>query len=222
MTIYRQTLTLPDCAATTDVGALHRLVMYGYRHVLNEGYPDARHRLDSLFIAQRDTPTRTAGEHPVRARKATKVLVQANSVGDWSKAEPDGITVSDPITTDFSLNVEDRVEIRVTANPTRSLGNHDTTTRGRRVVLRQPNDVAAWLTRTMAKHGLALDPNTVTVGSLERLHGTRKGSHLNFDVMALRGSGVVTDPAEFSQALVSGIGRGKAYGAGMIRHRKVS
>lgn len=231
-TLYRQTLTFDaKSAASRDIGALHRLVMSGYFRALEGGHDDARSRLDSLFLAQRPAPDTRRATYPPLARSAGKVLVQASAVGEWDNADPAlGVTASDPIAVNLSVDEGDRVEVQTLANPMRSLASERDEDgrpigRGKRVVVTQANDVADWFVRVMGKKGLALEPHAVTVGQAERLQGTRtKGggrTALNVDVRLLRGSGIVTDPEAFTEMLTTGIGRGRPYGAGLVRHRRV-
>lgn len=226
-TIYRQTLTLDRSHAARDIGALHKLVMSGYQHALDGHYDDARSRLDNLFLAQRPAPSFQQGQYPPVARDASKVLVQANTAGEWDPSS--GVTASAPITVDVSLGEGDIVEVQTLVNPTHSLppeprGN-GTFKRGKRVVMTNANDIANWFVRTMGERGLTLEPHQVVVGDPERLRGVRnkagKQSPLTFDVRLLRGTGTVTDAQAFIQALTDGIGRGRPYGAGLIRHRRV-
>lgn len=227
-TIYRQTLTLDRSRAARDVGALHKLIMAGYQHALDGGHDNARHRLNSLFLAQRPAPSFQGNQYPPVARDASKVLVQANTVGEWDPGL--GVTASAPITVDFSLNEGDTVEVQTLTNPTRSLPpeprGDGTFKRGKRVVITDAGEVASWFVRVMGDHGLLLEPHQVTVGYPERLRGVRdkngKRSSLIFDVRLLRGVGVITDPEAFMQAVLDGIGRGRPYGAGLIRHRRVA
>ena len=229
--IHRQILTFNRApAASRDIGALHQLVMSGYFHALEGGHDDARSRLDNLFLAQRPAPNRTSDRYPPPARGTTKVLVQANTVGDWSRVDPHlGVSASEPIPVDLSAKEGDVVEVQTLVNPTRSLPpeprGDGTFARGKRVVLTHTHEIAEWFTRTMNRNGLDLAPHAIAVGSPERLSGRRtKGntsSPLNVDVRLLRGEGRVTDPDAFAQMLITGIGRGRPYGAGLVRHRHI-
>lgn len=230
-TIYRQTLTFNDTSASLDVAALHNLVMSGYFHALEGGHDDARNQLNSLFLAQRATPTTRGNNYPPLARRTNRVLVQANTVGDWSGTDPNlGITASDPIAVDLHVSEGDQVEIQTLVNPTHALapqpkgdGHYG---RGKRVVLTRPNEIATWLERTMDGKGLTLDPSQTTIGTPERLTGVRTAANtrnaITIDVRLLRATGTVTDPEAFTRTLTTGIGRGRPYGAGLIRHRRVA
>lgn len=228
-TIYRHVLSFERGPATRDVGALHRLVMSGYFHALSGGHDDARRRLNVLCLAQRPEPTQQH-TYPPLARDTHKVLVQANTVGDWSHTDlPMGLTASAPITVDTAINDGDLIEVQGLLNPTRAdpptKRPDGTLTRGKRKVITDPNDVAAWFVRTLHGKGLDLNPEQVRVGAAQRLRGTREygtsRGPLTFDVRHLRGVGKVTDAEAFTALLTEGVGRGRAYGAGLIRHRKL-
>lgn len=229
-TLYRHILTLDRCAAARDIGALHRLVMAGYRHALNDGEDDARQRVGALFLAQRPDP-RSRTQYPPLARDTHKVLVQARTPGVWATDHGHAVThVTEPITVDPMVAVGDRVEVQALLNPTHSQAptprGDGTFIRGKRVPITDTNDVAAWFLRVMGERGLSVDPHEVRVGSPQRLRGTRTktGSHstLTFDVRTLRGVGTITDSDAFTAMLTDGVGRARAYGAGLIRHRKLA
>lgn len=225
--IYRQILTLDHSRAARDIGALHKLVMAGYQHALDGQYDNARNLLGSLFLAQRPAPSFQHGQYPPVARSASKVLVQANTAGEWDPSS--GVVASAPIAVDISLGDGDLVEVQTLVNPTHSLPpklhGDGTFKRGKRVVMTNANEIANWFVRTIGERGLALEPHQVVVGSPERLRGVRdkagSQSPLTFDVRLLRGTGTITDAQAFTQALANGIGRGRPYGAGLIRHRRV-
>lgn len=227
-TLYRQTLTFDSGQSVSDVVALHKLVMSGYFHELNGGHDDARAQLNTLFLGQRPAPSRKT--YPPLAGSPKKLLVQSSVVGDWSQTRPKlGVSASEPIAVDLSVEAGEQVEVQTLVNPVRSgppqMREDGSLVRGKKKVLTQPNAVAAWFRDTVGARGLAVEPHTVSVGDVERLAGARvkngTSSPIRVDVRLVRATGVVTDPDAFAQMLVSGIGRGRSYGAGLIRHRRV-
>ena len=232
-TIYRQILTFnKNTPESWDIGKLHGAVMAGYRHVLDGGHDNARQRLNSLFLAQRDLVTELDrwgkdAVYPPPAARTNAVLVQASEPGDWSGADPRlKILASEPFRVDLDVEAGCEVEVRSLINPMKSTppGAPDEKgerARGKKVPITRQQDVAEWFTERMSRNGLEIPPHAVTVGAVERLHGTRRGAALKIDVRTISAHGTVTDPEAFRQVLINGIGRGRAYGAGLLRHRRV-
>ena len=75
-----------------------------------------------------------------------------------------------------------------------------------------------WLFERAKKHGFSLEPDVFSVVSSQWL-SFRKGAdrqHVSLLAVTYEGTLCVTDPPLFRQALTNGIGRGKAYGLGLL------
>ena len=234
MTTYRQILTLSSRSLQArDVDALHRLIMAGYRHALDGSHPDARARLNVLYLAAR-TPTNPYDHNkpwPPKATPAGRVLVQANTPGDWQNTEYAhhhnlDLHVSEPITVNTTLTPGQHLQLKVTLNPTRSLPSPTNPgakrARGRRVPITDASEVGEWAQRVFGAHGLALDLDGTAVSAPSRLVGHKpSGQTVTVDVRTLTTTATVADAQAASALLVEGVGRGKAWGAGLIRHRPI-
>lgn len=116
-------------------------------------------------------------------------------------------------------------QFRLTANPTKSCPDpKDTAVRG---AVRAHCTVAyqqQWLLQRAEKHGFALTPDSFTVTASRWLRFAKGGDRRHpVTLLSVTYEGVlqVTDPQVFSQLLTQGIGRGKAYGLGLmtVMHR---
>ena len=218
-TIYRQTLTLPkDHEAARDVGRLHALVQSGYSYVSpREG--ENRVGVRSLFYAKR-APVRGSGQYPLPGGRAVQVVVQATMPGEWDVP----FTQAKPVRYDFTVG--DLVEVEVEVNPVRSVSSGVRGVRGRKVVIRDRAEVARWFARQAERGGFMVDPTCVSVGEPQRVFGVRSPRHgsagFHVDSRTVRAVGEVADTELFTRFLVDGVGRARAYGAGLVFHRKVS
>lgn len=112
---------------------------------------------------------------------------------------------------------DSRWSFRLAANPTYSKSNPDG--RGKVCAHITPEHQMRWLVSQGEKHGFEVDENASRVSS-SRWNQFYKGSDGNKKVtlLSVTYDGVlkVTDPVLFKEALIGGIGRGKAYGMGLI------
>lgn len=236
-TTYRQILRFnPGTGPGGDVNELHKLVMAGYRHHLTDGADAARAEAGVLFLAARpDTKsTRVAGRRAIaQAGRTGQVLVQAHVPGDWSQttyAHDVGLglqaTPAKEVTYDFTIG--DTLELRGLISVTRSHApTKDPTTgkpgRGKKYTITDPNELSDWLSTHLARNGLDLDPMELRVEDLQRITGRRGPTATTGSVFVdcrqvqLRAD--VTDPAAAAAVLGEGLGRKRAYGVGLLRHR---
>ncbi|WP_197319949.1 type I-E CRISPR-associated protein Cas6/Cse3/CasE [Saccharomonospora sp. NB11] len=122
-----------------------------------------------------------------------------------------------------------RFAFRLLGNPSKAAAEPDSLPprgRGRRVPLHDPNEQLAWLIRQGERCGFALldagvhGPD-VALSALPPLTGYKKARDTRtrkITITPVRYDGhlTVTDPAALATALQSGIGRGKAYGCGLL------
>ena len=109
-------------------------------------------------------------------------------------------------------------QFRLTANPTRTRKDPaDPLARG----ALEPGDLEAeqeqWLLEQAGKHGFALTEDSFTVPRVQRHHFAKRGTR-PVSRLAVTYEGVlqVTDPEAFRNLLCQGMGRGKAYGLGLL------
>ncbi|MFD9741114.1 type I-E CRISPR-associated protein Cas6/Cse3/CasE [Umezawaea sp. NPDC059074] len=109
-----------------------------------------------------------------------------------------------------------KLAFRIVANPTWCEAKSR-----KRLVHREPERQVEWLMRKGEQHGFVIptagDVPDVEPSPIPTLVG-RKNAATKITVEAVRFDGhlVVTDPEAFTEAVVAGIGRAKAYGCGLI------
>jgi CRISPR system Cascade subunit CasE len=109
---------------------------------------------------------------------------------------------------------------RLTANPTRSCAQKDGI--GSRGKVHAHCTVAyqqQWLLERAEKHGFSLGEEAFTVTDCRWLHfkkGKESGRPVSLLSVTYEGVLQVTDPVRFRDLLINGIGRGKAYGLGLM------
>lgn len=110
-------------------------------------------------------------------------------------------------------------QFRLTANPTKSVKSSENEKRGTVHAHITPEHQAQWLLDRCEAHGFSVDPEEVVVIS-SQWQRFYKGSERKHPVTLLSvtfdGILTVTDEVRFRQTLVEGIGRGKAFGQGML------
>ena len=107
---------------------------------------------------------------------------------------------------------------RLTANPTVSKSG-ETSERGRVLGHITPEYQKQWLLDRAQKHGFSLSKEAFDVVQSQWLRfrkGTDGGRPVTLLSVTYEGILTVTEPALFKQALTDGLGRGKAYGLGLL------
>lgn len=189
--------------ALLDVQHMHRLVMTGYPDTGSEG--SARASLGVLYAADPDPRDDTL-----------RVIVQSPHAGEWGAPE---WLRDEPTTWTMPDLVEGRYAFHLTANPTRRARET------RQVVaLTRPDEQIDWLHRKADASGLTIHDATALPGpslrssskSLPRAQRRHPGDEFRIAPVTYRGTLTVTDPDTATTARNTGIGRGKAYGCGLL------
>jgi CRISPR system Cascade subunit CasE len=123
-----------------------------------------------------------------------------------------------------TLETRASFRFRLVANPTRDvkIPEEGGRCKERRIELVGAESLYDWLLRKGELHGFRLlqcqtapVPNT-TIGQLSRIEGNRKGAKLTIAAVQFDGMLEVTDLERFREAILSGIGRARAYGCGLL------
>ncbi len=107
---------------------------------------------------------------------------------------------------------------RLVANPTISK-TRKSGERGKVLGHITPAYQKKWLSDRAEKHGFSLSEGDFDITQSRWLHfrkGTDNGRSVTLLSVTYEGSLTVTDPVVFAQTLTEGIGRGKAYGLGLL------
>jgi CRISPR system Cascade subunit CasE len=113
------------------------------------------------------------------------------------------------------LNTGVPVHYRIAANPSKRLGKSAGKDAGKIKALRGAAAEEWWVAKAAA-HGLAVTTVTSQPQPDIRAKGTVRHAVVRFD-----GTGVVTDPEALRAAVLTGIGRGKSYGCGLLSLARV-
>lgn len=111
-----------------------------------------------------------------------------------------------------------RWQFRLAANPTKSCKDaQKPAARGTVAAHCTTQYQKQWLLDRAAKHGFALTEDSFTVTRVQWHHFTKRGTR-PVSLLAVTYEGVlqVTDPEAFRNLLCQGMGRGKAYGLGLL------
>jgi CRISPR system Cascade subunit CasE len=212
--LYLSLLTLDPVANRlarawpSDVHAMHRMVMSGFPASED---PAARRALGVLF--RTDTMDRR-----------THVLVQSAVEPDWSPLDADFF--AEPVRTRdagalLCLPTGAHLRFRLVANPTRAIRPPGRDSRhAQHVPLRRDegqNGRLGWLLRKAEQGGFSVHLETVVAADQPLMRGRRDGNAwLTIEPCRFEGILEITDAERFRVSIMSGIGRAKAYGCGLL------
>ncbi|MFO0567351.1 MAG: type I-E CRISPR-associated protein Cas6/Cse3/CasE [Polyangiaceae bacterium] len=198
-----------------DTQRMHERLMSLFRNV---DAPTARSALSVLYRLE----TR-------EAEGATRVLLQSQEPPEL-QALPPGFR--DPSRGSPSTRLDrllaDLVgtyRFKLHANTTRKI---DTKTRpdgtksnGSRVPLRREEDRLAWIQRQSSRHGFSVANGAgaslaLRVSPIQARHGRRGSGTVVHEGTAFEGILIVTNGAQLREAVLRGVGPGKAYGFGLL------
>lgn len=215
----------------SDVDQLHRDVLAAFDRAPSSEAPRAT--LGILFRLDRQRDGRLL------------LLVQSNEKPSWHRLPTGVLTRPDVMDEAFDNPAVKELDaqlagvqegqilrFRLRANPTKKVdtktGADGKRRNGRRVALTSEADRLAWLRRKAEQHGFELGaveqsgnvPDVIDVGE-GRSVGARQNApeghgRVTFGSCVFEGTLRVRQLTEFKQALVSGIGSGKAFGFGLL------
>ena len=179
-----------------NVHAMHQRIMQGFP---DESRAQARAEWNVLFRVEPD---------------ARMILVQSDLQPDWSRL-PEGYLEAveskaiAPLLN--ALNADQILRFRLKANPTK----RDKSS-GKRIGLRRPEDQESWLRRQGERSGFEV--LELRIGSTGGVTGRPKDkpSPIQLETALFEGLLRIVRPAVFHEALRKGIGRGRAYGCGLL------
>lgn len=153
----------------------------------------------------------------------TYLLVLSERQPDLSEAAKQfGYSGEDFETRDYDSLLEritagSRWRFRLTANPTISKKKTEDATRGKVMAHITVGHQEEWLADRAEKHGFKLDADEFQV-TKSRTYSFRKHGERRVTLLSVTYDGILTvvDPEKFRESMISGIGRGKAYGNGLL------
>jgi CRISPR system Cascade subunit CasE len=213
----------------SDCQSLHRRILSAFPKVPGEGakareHFGVLHRLD-------------LSKHSEQPRLV--LLVQSNIAPDWTVLPEDycletggeANPVCKPVAQNYAAVQRGMtLQFRLRANPTRRISPRCESEKnprfyGRRVELYRQEDQIAWLERKAEAYGFhllgvkvnrdVLNLNTIPESKIKGRRSDAEKS-VTFGSVLFEGRLAVTDADRFYEALVQGIGSGKAYGFGLL------
>jgi len=222
---------------------LSKLLINAYSREFRRDYADIRETHRTVMSGYPDLPNDTPARQSQavlwrldRVRRGFVQYVQSLGWPDWSRlpgdylTEPAQVRSLQPVLD--AIGPGRRFAFRLAANPVRTIARRPgrlpaesgNRTHGIKVALRDPQEQLEWLIRKGERHGFVIP--TADSGrphaalSLYRtLTGQKRVGDrgpLTIESVRFEGHLIVTDAATFTDALRTGIGRGKAYGCGLI------
>ncbi len=149
--------------------------------------------------------------------------VQSRTTPDWTGLPADRLTR--PAEVRSLQPVLDAIApgrkfaFRLLANPTRCVRDEQGV--ARRVAHRRPDRQIEWLVGKGERHGFVIPTDRrgrpdVTPTGVPTLTGRKDRRKITVEPVRFDGHLIVTDPTALADALVSGIGRAKSYGCGLL------
>lgn len=182
------------------------------RRDLGDAY-EMHRTLTRVFASERDTPPSRFlwRAEPTSAWSDPVVLVQSSVPGNWTVlSELSGYLKHEAVSKVFLDNppqVGNRYRFRLYANPTVLRDK-------KRIALVGEEEQLAWLQRQGVRSGFELEAALV-MGS-EMLRSRKTDAHISLLKVYFEGRLKVSDSSLLLQALQAGIGRGKAFGCGLL------
>jgi CRISPR system Cascade subunit CasE len=156
---------------------------------------------------------------PVYDWKRPEILVSAERAGDWRflegeagylRQDEDGGVACRQIDLATVIQPDAVLRFRMAANPT-------VTRAGKRLGLVGEDGQLEWLGRQGERHGFQVLGALVSGGDM--MYGRRQGGRVSLLRVLFDGVMQVRDPQLLRQAMLAGIGPGKAFGCGMLSVR---
>lgn len=131
------------------------------------------------------------------------------------EGEEEEVKSYDPLLNNLKKGM--RCRFRLSANPTRSLSSGKYGERGKRAAHVSEKWQRSWMENQSVRHGFYLNPDHFRIVGSRWLNFSKKdGSHVHLKEVVFEGILEITDPESFRSLLIDGLGRGKAYGMGLM------
>lgn len=193
--------------AQRSAHAMHQLVMVGFQHAAadtdffadpQEPHPTARADQNILYALDR------------RPNGALWLMVQADVAGDWTGVDGvDRVIHAGP----YAPPTGGKIIYRLRANAKKSISEN-------KVRYLNTDEMLPWWEKKAPLAGLSLTNTPHVQKNIPiRRRGRKRGSMVATHTIS--GEATITDPTAFANATRTGLGRAKAYGAGLLLARQV-
>jgi len=201
--------------------------MYLSRLTLDPGHPRVRRDLGNLYelhrtLARAHAPDAQSPPHRFLWRLERSqltagnvvLLVQSAGGSDWtSLAKQTGYAVeilgNKEVDLERLIQPDVRYRFRLQANPT-------VTRNGKRWGLVREEDQLAWLDRQGSQHGFRILACVRAASERLQARHASTGKPITLQSALFEGQLEATDPGRLRQAILNGLGHGKAWGCGLL------
>lgn len=116
---------------------------------------------------------------------------------------------------------QDDYAFKTVVNPVRAVkagGQRDSAARGRICPIRGREEIEKWFLKLAEVHGFSVNQDSLEIGRIivDEFKG-KAGNHITIQKASISGICHVEDRERFQQAVLGGIGRGRAFGCGLLR-----
>lgn len=200
MEIYKITLNISSLAAMRDMDDVNQLHRSLFRL-----FSKSEDRMKSDELLWRVEPTPNKDGNPI-------ILVQSSNPPNLERfTEKDwAVSIEGPVRMQGllgAIRAGDRLRFRLRGNPTKKI-------RGKNFALTSQAEKIEWLQKKAQVHGFDLE--TLQISQSGLIRGYKRDSEMFFNSTLFDGTLTVRDAAEFEKTILGGIGRGKAFGFGLL------
>lgn len=183
----------------TDPYSLHRVVYSLFQDVRSETEKQSHIQSGIVYADQ-------GGDFHSR-----KVLIVSDRKPMLQVEGQYGEVISKPIAETFLSYPNYRFKVQV--NPVRTDKKS-----GKRVAVKGRIDIANWFIQRAKSWGFEVDPATLQVDTIDVLQfNDKKGRKITIGKAHIQGQLSVTDPLQFHNSFKNGIGKGRAFGCGLLQ-----
>ena len=190
------------------------------RFELNLNCREARRDLSNPYEMHRSLSRLLSNSRCLWRLEDRSVLLLSESAPDWDNLDKtyfQGRPSSRPYPVEKMMLDGRRLQFRLLANPTKSIREGmGKNSRGKRVQLVKEADLMDWLSRQAARSGFALESVTNSGNHDLRFRKKRGQSAVVLGTCLFEGVLRVQEADIFREALSQGLGRGKAFGLGLL------
>ena len=140
-----------------------------------------------------------------------RLLIQSQTYPEWDTVTrlKQHYLCEEPHIREVNADVQagDRAQFRLQPNPTIKRA-------GKRHALYAEDELRAWLQRKGEQHGFSVRDIDIRVAKLGNKYGKKRQQ--TWHAVQFDGFLTITNPTEFTQALISGVGSAKAFGFGLL------
>lgn len=172
--------------------------------------------LDDAYVVHRALLAETGGIRPLWCAPDRRTVIVQHSTPITASAFPRRAVAdikSAKLGTAYSPSDVVRLSLIGCAVKIRTLQTPDGTRRGVAIITLPPEEQADWLTRKLAG---AVDLHRIEVEQMLPSVGRKAGARITHTRVGFAASGTVVDPDVLAERIRNGVGKGRAFGLGLL------